>query len=78
MEPGIQQNFVLIMILKHPSAHFSFVVNSQTQTALESSASDDAISTRGGGLSVLKSLDIPLILYFIFWYVGNYYVSASM
>ena len=48
-----------------------------SQTALESTASGDAMNTRGGGgpLGALKALDIPLMLYFLFWYVGNYYVS---
>lgn len=45
--------------------------------ALRSSASGDAISSRGGALSALKGLDIPLILYFLLWYVGNYYYNIS-
>lgn len=45
--------------------------------ALKSSASGDAVSSRGGALSALKGLDIPLILYFVLWYVGNYYYNIS-
>jgi len=49
-------------------------------TALKSEAVDsgDALSTRGGGaLSSLKSVDIPLLLYFLFWYVVNYYYNIT-
>lgn len=35
------------------------------------------MSSRGGALSALKGLDIPLILYFLLWYVGNYYYNIS-
>lgn len=42
--------------------------------ALEASSSD-AVSTRGGGF--LGGVDIPLMLYFLFWYVGNYYYNVS-
>ena len=48
---------------------------SQTQTsttALAATSSDNALATRGGGLG---GIDIPLLLYFLFWYVGNYYYN---
>ena len=32
---------------------------------------------RGGVVSAFKNMDIPLITYFIFWYVGNYYYNIS-
>lgn len=34
-------------------------------------------SRGGGGFGSIKSLDIPLILYFLFWYVGNYFYNLS-
>lgn len=41
------------------------------------SAGNDAIEkTRGGGLAA-GGLDIPLLLYFLFWYVGNYYYNIT-
>lgn len=42
--------------------------------ALRDSTGSDAISTRGGGGA---GLDIPLLLYFLFWYVGNYYYNIT-
>lgn len=42
----------------------------------ESSGSGDAIATKGGGF--LGGVDVPLLLYFFFWYVGNYYVSDKI
>lgn len=36
------------------------------------------LNVRGGGpLSTLKSMDIPLLCYFFFWYVGNYYYNIT-
>jgi len=35
--------------------------------------SGEAMNTRGGALPV----DIPLLLYFLFWYVGNYYYNIT-
>jgi len=49
-------------------------------SALQASASagsSDALKARGGALDALKNLDIPLLLYFIFWYVGNYYYNIT-
>lgn len=40
------------------------------------SVSDDALAVKGG-FSALKSIDIPLIIYFVLWYVGNYYYNIS-
>jgi len=43
------------------------------QFALRSeAASGDAMKSRGGA-----GIDIPLMLYFLFWYVGNYYYNIS-
>merc|ERR1719254_290859 len=33
------------------------------------------MTTRGGG--ALGGIDIPLMLYFFFWYVGNYYYNIT-
>lgn len=45
--------------------------------ALQQAASgSDGLSTKGG-FSALKSIDIPLLLYFFFWYVGNYYYNIT-
>eukprot|EP00558_Chaetoceros_sp_UNC1202_P005318 CAMPEP_0197235786 /NCGR_PEP_ID=MMETSP1429-20130617/3114_1 /TAXON_ID=49237 /ORGANISM="Chaetoceros sp., Strain UNC1202" /LENGTH=389 /DNA_ID=CAMNT_0042694469 /DNA_START=33 /DNA_END=1202 /DNA_ORIENTATION=+ len=44
--------------------------------ALSSGASSDSsLSTRGG--SSASGIDIPLILYFLFWYVGNYFYNIT-
>eukprot|EP00979_Chaetoceros_neogracilis_P017838 scaffold10291_cov293-Chaetoceros_neogracile.AAC.9 len=48
---------------------------SNDKFALQSEASSDAISTKGGG--PLSNVDVPLMLYFVFWYVGNYYYNIS-
>lgn len=32
---------------------------------------------RGGVLSSLKNVDLPLMAYFFFWYVGNYYYNIT-
>jgi len=37
-------------------------------------ASGDALKVKGGALS---NIDIPLTLYFAFWYLGNYYYNIS-
>jgi len=58
-----------LSFLKHHSNS-----NRQTQ-ALQSEASSDAVSTRGGG--PLAGVDVPLMLYFLFWYVGNYYYNIT-
>ncbi len=39
-----------------------------------SSSANDAIQKRGG---VLGGVDIPLMLYFLFWYVGNYFYNIT-
>ncbi|CAK9063198.1 Triose phosphate/phosphate translocator, partial [Durusdinium trenchii] len=44
--------------------------------ALRSEASSDAVNTRGGA-GALGGIDIPLLLYFLFWYVGNYYYNIT-
>jgi len=36
-------------------------------------ASSDAMKVKGGG----SGIDIPLMLYFLFWYVGNYYYNIT-
>lgn len=48
-------------------------VNNNDKFALKSGASSEAISTRGGA----GGIDIPLMLYFLFWYVGNYYYNIT-
>eukprot|EP00574_Skeletonema_japonicum_P004646 CAMPEP_0201723740 /NCGR_PEP_ID=MMETSP0593-20130828/7671_1 /ASSEMBLY_ACC=CAM_ASM_000672 /TAXON_ID=267983 /ORGANISM="Skeletonema japonicum, Strain CCMP2506" /LENGTH=399 /DNA_ID=CAMNT_0048214871 /DNA_START=49 /DNA_END=1248 /DNA_ORIENTATION=- len=52
--------------------------NNPSSTALSATAtasSDTIQKTRGGGGS--GGLDIPLIIYFALWYVGNYYYNIS-
>jgi len=49
--------------------------SSTTSLAASATASSDAISTRGGG--ALGGIDVPLMLYFLFWYVGNYYYNIT-
>lgn len=42
-----------------------------------SDSSSSAVATRGGFVSALKNLDVPLMIYFFFWYVGNYYYNIT-
>jgi solute carrier family 35 protein E1 len=49
--------------------------SSMALSATASAANSDAIKTRGG--SALGGVDIPLMLYFLFWYVGNYYYNIT-
>lgn len=42
--------------------------------ALSSPSTGSALKTRGGALS---GVDVPLLLYFLFWYVGNYYYNIT-
>lgn len=49
--------------------------NSFSILKAESSGSGDAIATKGGGF--LGGVDVPLLLYFFFWYVGNYYYNIT-
>lgn len=44
--------------------------------ALQAEATSDALSVKGGD-SKPGFLDIPLMLYFLFWYVGNYYYNIT-
>jgi len=47
-------------------------------TQLSSSPALDVQATpRGGMLSSLKNVDLPLMAYFFFWYVGNYYYNIT-
>eukprot|EP00586_Coscinodiscus_wailesii_P002181 CAMPEP_0172491912 /NCGR_PEP_ID=MMETSP1066-20121228/22836_1 /TAXON_ID=671091 /ORGANISM="Coscinodiscus wailesii, Strain CCMP2513" /LENGTH=391 /DNA_ID=CAMNT_0013261215 /DNA_START=77 /DNA_END=1252 /DNA_ORIENTATION=+ len=49
-------------------------IQSPMTTALSAeAASSDALKVKGGGFG----LDIPLLLYFAFWYVGNYYYNIT-
>jgi len=49
-------------------------INSGADFSLKSSGGD-ALETRGGGK--LSNVDVPLMLYFLFWYVGNYYYNIT-
>eukprot|EP00986_Skeletonema_menzelii_P007152 scaffold2779_cov149-Skeletonema_menzelii.AAC.4 len=44
-------------------------------SATAAASSSDAIQTRGGG--ALGGIDVPLLIYFALWYVGNYYYNIS-
>ena len=39
------------------------------------SSTTDVIESRGGDEG--KGVDVPLMLYFLFWYVGNYMYNIS-
>jgi len=41
-----------------------------------SSSDDDGIMSRRGGAS-LAGIDVPLISYFLLWYLGNYYYNIT-
>jgi len=43
--------------------------------AVAASGTGEAISTRGGG--GLGNLDVPLLVYFALWYLGNYYYNIT-
>lgn len=48
-----------------------------------SEATGDAMEVSGGGkgapvAEAKGGIDVGLMLYFLFWYVGNYYVSKSV
>jgi solute carrier family 35 protein E1 len=62
-----------------PAAAFVQQQRHHTSTALSaataSASSSDAIQTRGGGS--LGGFDVPLMIYFLLWYVGNYYYNIS-
>mmetsp|Transcript_23895 Transcript_23895/g.34143 ORF Transcript_23895/g.34143 Transcript_23895/m.34143 type:complete len:391 (+) Transcript_23895:42-1214(+) len=49
--------------------------DSTTALAATAAVSSDAIKTRGGG--AMGGIDIPLMLYFLFWYIGNYYYNIT-
>jgi len=50
-----------------------FALNSEAASA---DSSEDALAVKGG-FSSLSSIDVPLLVYFLFWYVGNYYYNIS-
>ncbi|GMH92263.1 hypothetical protein TrVE_jg2118 [Triparma verrucosa] len=52
---------------------------SNLATALQTSEDSQAVAvaSRGGVGSALKNLDVPLIAYFFFWYLGNYYYNIT-
>lgn len=62
-----------------PAAAFVQQQRHHTSSALSaataSASSSDAIQTRGGGF--LGGFDVPLMIYFLLWYVGNYYYNIS-
>jgi len=55
----------------------TFRADAASHTALASAvaADGDVMRTRGGG--GLGGIDVPLMLYFLFWYVGNYYYNIT-
>jgi len=67
-----------VLPMMNRSSGLVLETDSATSTALAATAtatsSSDAIQTRGGGLG---GVDIPLMLYFFFWYVGNYYYNIT-
>mmetsp|Transcript_7347 Transcript_7347/g.10531 ORF Transcript_7347/g.10531 Transcript_7347/m.10531 type:complete len:393 (+) Transcript_7347:92-1270(+) len=55
--------------------HFQTDDSSTALAATAAAASSDAINTRGGG--ALSGIDVPLMFYFLFWYIGNYYYNIT-
>lgn len=49
-----------------------------TSSAVACASADEssAMSTRGGG-GALGGFDVPLLIYFALWYLGNYYYNIS-
>lgn len=41
---------------------------------MKASGAEDAVQKRGGSL---LGIDVPLMLYFLFWYVGNYFYNIT-
>ncbi len=66
----IRLTFPLILSVTHFLVNFQ-VLNAES-TAAASSSTSKALSSRGGGMG---GVDVPLMLYFLFWYVGNYYYN---
>eukprot|EP00574_Skeletonema_japonicum_P011693 CAMPEP_0201724296 /NCGR_PEP_ID=MMETSP0593-20130828/8088_1 /ASSEMBLY_ACC=CAM_ASM_000672 /TAXON_ID=267983 /ORGANISM="Skeletonema japonicum, Strain CCMP2506" /LENGTH=391 /DNA_ID=CAMNT_0048215535 /DNA_START=26 /DNA_END=1201 /DNA_ORIENTATION=- len=54
--------------------HFQTDDSSTALAATAAAASSDAIKTRGGGVG---GIDVPLMFYFLFWYIGNYYYNIT-
>jgi len=54
-----------------------FVKGHSALFAEAESGASAAVATRGGFVDSLKSIDIPLMVYFFLWYVGNYYYNIS-
>lgn len=52
-------------------------INGKRLAVSLNSASADAISTSGGAAGPLKGIDVPLLIYFALWYLGNYYYNIS-
>lgn len=51
-------------------------VGEPSATSLSAEATGEAsLSVKGGG--PLSGIDVPLLLYFVFWYVGNYYYNIT-
>jgi len=72
------------LILPRPSITIYDRTYTSPQTSLQAAATSGggakgaALSARGGGpLDSLKNVDLPLLLYFLFWYVGNYYYNIT-
>ncbi|KAL7528913.1 hypothetical protein ACHAWF_002762 [Thalassiosira exigua] len=60
--------------LAPPSSSSTALQASSTAVAASSSTSDSLAVPRGGGLS---GLDVPLLVYFALWYLGNYYYNIT-
>ena len=48
------------------------------ESLLTSSPVSSALSISSGGSALKKKIDIPLALYFLGWYVGNYYYVSLL
>jgi len=48
----------------------------QTSLQAESSSGEATLSVPSGG-GFLSGIDTPLVLYFFFWYLGNYYYNVT-
>lgn len=50
------------------------MIPARTKALQSEAASGDVLKTRGGALG---GVDIPLMLYFFFWYLGNYFYNIT-
>ena len=67
----------LVQHVQLPSAQRSAVVDEVAVAEQPKGRFGGLLSRSRGGANALASVDIPLMAYFFFWYVGNYYYNIT-